>query len=200
MSPIRPYEKKKYHKKSTIDLSKLKPVVNPELKKRNDELFETLVDNLNRNTTKKREPIVSKPEEEQMKYIPLILILLSPFAFAETEDIGEELKEKITLINSSAKSFSGASSYFQFGISNSLRAKTQTHGSDGGQVYWDGVYELRTDKPTNGTAYLRMYSDENQCDYVISRLGSFYKFINIKRNFTNICPDLLMKQISSIEL
>jgi hypothetical protein len=64
MSPIRPYEKKKYHKKSTKDLSKLKPVVNPEFKKRNDELFETLVDNLNRNTTKKREPIVSKPEEE----------------------------------------------------------------------------------------------------------------------------------------
>ena len=52
MSPIRPYEKKKYHKKSTIDLSKLKPVVNPEFKKRNDELIETLVDNLNKNTTK----------------------------------------------------------------------------------------------------------------------------------------------------
>ena len=52
MSPIRPYEKKKYHKKSTRDLSKLKPVVKPELKKRNDELIKTLVDNLNKNTTK----------------------------------------------------------------------------------------------------------------------------------------------------
>jgi len=52
MSPIRPYEKKKYHKKSTKDLSKLKPVVDREFKKRNDELFETLVDNLNKNTTK----------------------------------------------------------------------------------------------------------------------------------------------------
>ena len=44
--------KRKNHKKSTIDLSKLKTVVNPELKKRNDELFETLVDNLNKYTTK----------------------------------------------------------------------------------------------------------------------------------------------------
>ena len=53
MSPIRPYKKEKYHKKSTIDLFKLKPVVNPELKERNDKLFKVLVDNLNRNTTKK---------------------------------------------------------------------------------------------------------------------------------------------------
>jgi len=42
-----------YTKESTKDLSKLKPVVDPELKKRNDETFKTLVDNLNRNTTKK---------------------------------------------------------------------------------------------------------------------------------------------------
>ena len=53
MSPIRQYKKEKYHKKSTIDLSKLKPVVNPELKKHNDKLFKVLVDNLNRNTAKK---------------------------------------------------------------------------------------------------------------------------------------------------
>tara|TARA_X000000368_G_scaffold397520_1_gene366739 strand:- start:510 stop:659 length:150 start_codon:yes stop_codon:yes gene_type:complete len=46
-------KKKKYHKKSSKDLSKLNPVVDPELNKRNDELFKTLVDNLNRNTNKK---------------------------------------------------------------------------------------------------------------------------------------------------
>lgn len=53
MNTIRPYKKEKYHKKSTIDLSNLKPVVNTELKKHNDKLFKVLVDNLNRNTTKK---------------------------------------------------------------------------------------------------------------------------------------------------
>lgn len=53
MNRLRPFKKKKYHKKSTIDLSDLKQVVNPELKKRNDETIKILVDNLNRNTTKK---------------------------------------------------------------------------------------------------------------------------------------------------
>ena len=43
----------KYIKKSTKDISKTNQVVNPELKKRNDETFKILVDNLNRNTTKK---------------------------------------------------------------------------------------------------------------------------------------------------
>ena len=42
-----------YIKESTIDLSNLRPIVNPELKKRSDELIKALVDNLNRNTVKK---------------------------------------------------------------------------------------------------------------------------------------------------
>ena len=52
MNKLRPYKKEKYHRKSTIDLSNLKPVVNPEIKKSSDELIKVLVDNLNRNTTK----------------------------------------------------------------------------------------------------------------------------------------------------
>ena len=39
-------------KESTIDLSNLRPIVNPELKKRTDELIKALVNNLNRNTIK----------------------------------------------------------------------------------------------------------------------------------------------------
>ena len=46
-------KKPRYVKETTKDLSDLKPVVNPELKKRNDETFKNLVDNLNRNTTKR---------------------------------------------------------------------------------------------------------------------------------------------------
>jgi hypothetical protein len=46
-------KKPSYIKDSTIDMSDVKQVVNPELKKRNDETFKVLVDNLNRNTTKK---------------------------------------------------------------------------------------------------------------------------------------------------
>ena len=42
-----------YIKESTIDLSNLRPIVNPELKKRTDELIKALVNNLNRNTIKK---------------------------------------------------------------------------------------------------------------------------------------------------
>ena len=42
-----------YIKESTIDLSNLRPIVSPELKKRTDELIKALVDNLNRNTVKK---------------------------------------------------------------------------------------------------------------------------------------------------
>ena len=41
-----------YMKESTIDLSNLRPIVNPELKKRTDELIKALVNNLNRNTIK----------------------------------------------------------------------------------------------------------------------------------------------------
>ena len=56
MSPLRPYKKEKYHKKSTRDLSHLKQVVDPELKKSSDEMIKALVNNLNRNTTKKTIP------------------------------------------------------------------------------------------------------------------------------------------------
>ena len=45
-------KKPSYIKESTIDLSNLRPIVNPELKKRSDELIKALVDNLNRNTIK----------------------------------------------------------------------------------------------------------------------------------------------------
>jgi len=51
MTLIRPYEIKSYHKKVTKDLSNLKQIVNPELKKRSDKTFKVLVDNLNRNTS-----------------------------------------------------------------------------------------------------------------------------------------------------
>ena len=46
-----------YIKESTIDLSNLRPIVNPDLKKRNDKLFKTLVDNLNRNVINKKRNI-----------------------------------------------------------------------------------------------------------------------------------------------
>ena len=45
-------KKPSYIKESTIDLSNLRPVVDPDLKKRNDELIKTLVNNLNKNTIK----------------------------------------------------------------------------------------------------------------------------------------------------
>ena len=51
MNLIRSYEIKSYHKKVTKNLSSLKQIVNPELKKRNDETLKILVENLNRNTS-----------------------------------------------------------------------------------------------------------------------------------------------------
>ena len=47
-------KKPNYVKESTRDLSNLKPVVNPDLKKRNDKLFKALVSNLNTNTINKK--------------------------------------------------------------------------------------------------------------------------------------------------
>ena len=44
--------KVKYLKKDTRDFSHIKQIVDPDLKKANDKIFKTLVDNLNRNTTK----------------------------------------------------------------------------------------------------------------------------------------------------
>ena len=43
-------KKPSYVKDSTRDLSKLKQIVNPELKKRNDKLIKALVDSLNKRT------------------------------------------------------------------------------------------------------------------------------------------------------
>jgi hypothetical protein len=45
-------KKPNYIKEPTRDLSNLKKIVNPDLKKRNDKLFKVLVDNLNRNALK----------------------------------------------------------------------------------------------------------------------------------------------------
>ena len=45
-------KKPNYIKESTRDLSNLSPVVDPDLKERNDELFKGLVNSLNRNTIK----------------------------------------------------------------------------------------------------------------------------------------------------
>ena len=44
-------KKPSYVKDSTRDLSKLKQIVNPELKKRNDKLIKALVNNLNKKTS-----------------------------------------------------------------------------------------------------------------------------------------------------
>ena len=54
MSPIRPYKKEKYHKKSTRDLSHLKQVVDPELKKSSDEIIKALVNNYTGDITMKK--------------------------------------------------------------------------------------------------------------------------------------------------
>ena len=43
-------KKPSYIKKSTRDLSNLRPIVNPNLKKRSDELIKALIKNLNRHT------------------------------------------------------------------------------------------------------------------------------------------------------
>ena len=45
-------KKPSYIKESTRDLSNLRPIVNPDLKRRSDKLLKTLVNNLNKNTIK----------------------------------------------------------------------------------------------------------------------------------------------------
>ena len=47
-------EPKAYHKKSTTDSTPIKQLVDPELRKRNEERFKRLVDTLNKNTAKKQ--------------------------------------------------------------------------------------------------------------------------------------------------
>lgn len=44
-------KKPSYVKDTTIDLSKLKQIVRPDLKKRNDKLIKALVNNLNKKTS-----------------------------------------------------------------------------------------------------------------------------------------------------
>ena len=60
MSLQKPFPKGGYLKKSTRDFSQIKQVIDPELKKSNDELFKALVDNLNRNTSEQDE----EPDQE----------------------------------------------------------------------------------------------------------------------------------------
>ena len=50
-SQAKPFKKGGYRKKYTGDLSDIKQVVNPRLRKQVDEMMKGLVDNLNRNTS-----------------------------------------------------------------------------------------------------------------------------------------------------
>lgn len=50
MSLQKPFPKGGYQNKSTRGFSRIKHVVDPELKKANDKLFKSLVGNINRNT------------------------------------------------------------------------------------------------------------------------------------------------------
>ena len=54
-SPKEEAQTKSNQKKSTVDSSKVVRVVNPSLKARNDEMFNGLGDNLNRNASKEDE-------------------------------------------------------------------------------------------------------------------------------------------------
>ena len=54
---------------------------------------------------------------------------------------------------------------------------------------WNGAYAIR--KNSNN---LHILSDDKECLYEVSKIGTFYKLTNLYRSFSNICPSLLVKE------
>ena len=114
----------------------------------------------------------------------LVLLLLSPIAFANvvTDLIGK------TWIESSANDPALALHTYRFIEDGRFIAISKSTDSERNFI-WDGAYEMFV--PNNSFS---IYSDDMKCTYYVKKLGSFYRFTNYTRNFTNICPDLLVKK------
>ena len=115
----------------------------------------------------------------------LLLLLLSPLVIADDEVVTDLINK--TWIESSASDMTSAKHVYRFFEDRSFFAVSESTNGDGGFV-WNGAYEMRKNN------YFSIYSDELECVYQVSKIGSFYRLENIKRNFTNICPDLLVKE------
>jgi hypothetical protein len=116
----------------------------------------------------------------------LALLLLSPLAF--TEDAVSDLVGK-TWIESSAKNTSVALHQYRFFDDGRFYALSKPTDERTGMFIWNGAYEIFDDNNS-----FSMYSDDMECSYFVSKIGTFYRLDNYKRNFTNICPDLLVKE------
>jgi hypothetical protein len=121
---------------------------------------------------------------EPMKKI-LALLLLSPLAFSE--DVVSDLIGK-TWIESSANDVGLANHHYRFFKDGRFYAMSKPTDDKTGMFIWNGAYEMRKSNDS-----FSIYSDDMKCDYFVSKIGTFYRLDNYTRNFSNICPDLLVK-------
>ena len=118
----------------------------------------------------------------------LALLLLSPLAFAD--EVASDLIGK-TWIESSAKDTEDSGHTFRFIEDGRFFAISDTV-DDKGLLVWDGAYKISSENKS-----FSIYSDDLECGYWVYKLGSFYRLENYSRNYTNICPDLLIKESPS---
>jgi hypothetical protein len=116
----------------------------------------------------------------------LALLLLSPLAFAE--DVVSDLIGK-TWIESSANNTAVALHQYRFFDDGRFYAMSKPTDEKAGMFIWNGAYEMRKSNDS-----FSIYSDDMKCDYFVSKIGTFYRLDNYTRNFSNICPDLLVKE------
>ena len=116
----------------------------------------------------------------------LLLLLLSPLVIAD--DVVSDLVGK-TWIESSATNTALASHQYRFFNDGRFYALSKPTDDKVGMFIWNGAYVIR--KSNNSFS---MYSDDMECAYKVSKIGTFYRLDNYTRNFSNICPDLLVKE------
>ena len=115
----------------------------------------------------------------------LALLLLSPLAFAD--DVVSNLIGK-TWIESSANDVALANYHYRFFEDGRFYALSKPTDDTKGMHIWQGAYEMN--KSNNSFS---IYSDDMKCSYYVYKVGTFYRLDNSSRNFSNICPDLLVK-------
>jgi len=117
----------------------------------------------------------------------LFILLLVPMVNAEYH--ARDLVNK-TWIVSSAKNMEDSRHIFRFFGNGMFYALSDTTNGKG-QIVWNGAYEI---KDVNTIQNLKIYSDDSQCTYRVTKINIFYKMSNISRSHTNICPSLLVKE------
>lgn len=91
--------------------------------------------------------------------------------------------------------FGNTSNYLMLYADGSLNGRLSTTQKDkGGDFFWnDGLWEIDYAYKQKWVT-IKIYSEDMNCKYQITKKSKKYFFKKIEANFSNICPDTLMNR------